>query len=388
MPGQRDRHRRVAGGVEGVQLDQPGQPALPGALGVRGAAGLAERAAARPVAAPPAPRSRPDPAGPAGAAAGRPRAGRRGRRRHGAAPRRRCARGRRLGVVRGMPPSLPTDGGGCGSARRDNSRGHEGESRSVMTAARPPKADAVGVGAVDAPATALLELVDAGDVGEHLGHASEGERVVTHFFACTRRATAAGAGRSPWPGRPGRRRSPSTRSCCCPATRRSSPPSGCRGATGSSPATSAPATCCRPRTDDPRLVPGVHRRRRRPVDEATPSRRSPTSSASAGPGALARGPRPRRAAVVRRLATAPRPRSPSRLPASAARAASWSGWPGRCRPCSASAPTPTPTTTAGWSPSTTAAARTPRRSSSKKNLPQPLPEPVLDTLTWDDLEQF
>ena len=25
---------------------------------------------------------------------------------------------------------------------------------------------------------------------------------------------------------------------------------------------------------------------------------------------------------------------------------------------------------------------------SRKNLPQPLPEPVLDTLTWDDLDQF
>lgn len=55
-----------------------------------------------------------------------------------------------------------------------------------MAAARTPKADAVAVAAVDAARDALLELVDASDVGQHLGHAVEDERVVTHFFACTR----------------------------------------------------------------------------------------------------------------------------------------------------------------------------------------------------------
>ena len=36
------------------------------------------------------------------------------------------------------------------------------------------------------PDAALLEQVDAADVGEHLGHLVEDDRVVTHLFACKR----------------------------------------------------------------------------------------------------------------------------------------------------------------------------------------------------------
>ena len=57
--GEADRDRRVAGGVEGVQLDEPGEPALAGALGVAGAAGLAVDVARRPRSARP---GTPDPA--------------------------------------------------------------------------------------------------------------------------------------------------------------------------------------------------------------------------------------------------------------------------------------------------------------------------------------
>ncbi len=49
------------------------------------------------------------------------------------------------------------------------------------------KPDSVAVAAVDAAHSALLEEVGAADVGEHLGHTVEGDRVVTHLFACTRR---------------------------------------------------------------------------------------------------------------------------------------------------------------------------------------------------------
>jgi Protein of unknown function (DUF3027) len=56
-----------------------------------------------------------------------------------------------------------------------------------MTAARAPKPDAVCVEAVDAARQALLELVDASDVGDHLGHLVEDDRVVTHLFGCERR---------------------------------------------------------------------------------------------------------------------------------------------------------------------------------------------------------
>jgi hypothetical protein len=61
-----------------------------------------------------------------------------------------------------------------------------GHNRDVMAAARTSKPDTVGVRAVDAAREALLQLVGPGDVGEHLGHATEDERVTTHYFACIR----------------------------------------------------------------------------------------------------------------------------------------------------------------------------------------------------------
>jgi hypothetical protein len=42
------------------------------------------------------------------------------------------------------------------------------------------------VRAVDQARAALLEMVDGADVGEHLGHRGEDERVVTHYFDCRR----------------------------------------------------------------------------------------------------------------------------------------------------------------------------------------------------------
>ena len=51
-------------------------------------------------------------------------------------------------------------------------------------------ADPVAFAAIDEARTALLDDVDAADVGEHLGHVVEdsapGASVVTHLFACTR----------------------------------------------------------------------------------------------------------------------------------------------------------------------------------------------------------
>jgi len=54
-------------------------------------------------------------------------------------------------------------------------------------AATRTKPDATLAAAVDAARAALLEQVDAADVGESLGHEAEGDRVLTHYFACTRR---------------------------------------------------------------------------------------------------------------------------------------------------------------------------------------------------------
>jgi hypothetical protein len=61
--------------------------------------------------------------------------------------------------------------------------------RSVMTKLR-SRPDAVAAGAVDQARAALVEEVGVADVGDHLGHLVEDERVVTHLFACTRKGYA------------------------------------------------------------------------------------------------------------------------------------------------------------------------------------------------------
>ena len=55
----------------------------------------------------------------------------------------------------------------------------------MTKASKPAKLDQVGADAVDTARQALLELVPAGDVGEHLGVDTEAKKVVTHRFACT-----------------------------------------------------------------------------------------------------------------------------------------------------------------------------------------------------------
>ncbi|WP_183096440.1 DUF3027 domain-containing protein [Nocardioides stalactiti] len=56
-----------------------------------------------------------------------------------------------------------------------------------MTTIERKASDAVTAGAVDEARAALLDDVDAADVGDYLGHQIEGQRVVTHLFGCTRR---------------------------------------------------------------------------------------------------------------------------------------------------------------------------------------------------------
>lgn len=51
---------------------------------------------------------------------------------------------------------------------------------------RSSRPDSVGANAVDAARSALLDVVDAADVGEHEGVRAEGERTVSHDFGCTR----------------------------------------------------------------------------------------------------------------------------------------------------------------------------------------------------------
>jgi Protein of unknown function (DUF3027) len=61
--------------------------------------------------------------------------------------------------------------------------------RSVMTKLR-SRPDAVAAAAVDEARAALVDEVGGADVGDHLGHLVEDERVVTHLFACTRKGYA------------------------------------------------------------------------------------------------------------------------------------------------------------------------------------------------------
>jgi DUF3027 family protein len=61
-----------------------------------------------------------------------------------------------------------------------------GENARMPTSWRAARADAACVSAVDVARAALAEVVDEGDVGDYLGHTVEGERLVTHTFACRR----------------------------------------------------------------------------------------------------------------------------------------------------------------------------------------------------------
>ena len=56
----------------------------------------------------------------------------------------------------------------------------------MTTAARTAKPDAIGSKAVEAARETLLQLVGSADVGASLGYAAEDERVVTHYFECRR----------------------------------------------------------------------------------------------------------------------------------------------------------------------------------------------------------
>ena len=153
-----------------------------------------------------------------------------------------------------------------------------------MTTLRDPRPTPLPWPRSTRPAPRCVDDVGAADVGDHLGHVVEGERVVTHLFACTRpgypgwrwsvtvaRATAS-EGRHRRRGRadPGRRGDRRARVGALPRA-------------ASSPATSRPATCCPSR----RTTRGWCRRTPSATTRSTPttrrrSARSPRTSASAG----------------------------------------------------------------------------------------------------------
>ena len=171
---------------------------------------------------------------------------------------------------------------------------------------------------------------------------------------------------------------PSARPTCSPAPTRSSRPSGCPMPTGSLPATSAPATCCRYRETDPYLEAGFEATGDEDVDQM--------AFFELGLG------RPRVLSAEGREAAATRwyagderpdaPRSRPRRPPAARRAATSCRWPARCAPPSASAPTSGARPTDGSSRSTTGAVRTPRPTSTSPSRCS-IGEPIVDEFAVD-----
>ena len=259
----------------------------------------------------------------------------------------------------------------------------------VITTVR-PKPDSACVAAVDVARAALLEDVDAADVGEHLGHVVEGERVVTHLFACER-AGYVGWRWSVTVARAPRQKHGHGRRDRADPRRRGDRRPGVGALPRADPARRpVPGRPAAGRRRRPAAGPDVLLRRRparRRRQGADPhGRQGPRPRP--GPHAVAGGPRARRPALVRRRRRPRRRRWPSPPRTPARPAASCSASPARSRSCSASAPTATPTTTAGSSPSTTAAARTPRSGSPRSTSRCRSPLPVVDTLTPDEIERF
>ena len=58
--------------------------------------------------------------------------------------------------------------------------------RVISLASRAGKPDSTLAKAVDLARSVVLEVAEAAEVGDHLGARSDGERVVTHHFSCTR----------------------------------------------------------------------------------------------------------------------------------------------------------------------------------------------------------
>ena len=244
-----------------------------------------------------------------------------------------------------------------------------------MTAARSVKPDSVGVGAVDAAREALLELVDAADVGETLGYVAEGERVTTHLFARTR------AGYRGWRWAVTVARAPRVKVVTVdevvllPGDDAITAPPWVPYRDRIQPGDLGPGDLLPTEEDDTRLVPGVLLSGD-PGDEVVDQDSLREVAYELGLN------RPRVLSLEGRDLAAERwydgshgPTSPlAQAARRAARpAASWSG----CRPAVPGVrrvrQRAAPTTTAGWSPGTTAAGPTPRRSSRPRASPSRCP---------------
>jgi len=255
-----------------------------------------------------------------------------------------------------------------------------------MAAARTPKPDTTGVRAVDQAREALLDLAGRGEVGEHLGHASEDERVTTHYFACTR------PGYRGWRWSVTLARAPRQRTVTVdevvllPGEEALVAPTWVPWRERIQPGDLGPGDLLPAEEDDPRLVPGYLA-----DDEVIDDETVRDVSDEVGLG------RERVLSLEGRDLAAQRWYDGSHGPdAPIAQSA-----PASCGTCGFLVRLAGPLSQV-FGVCANAYANDDGRVVSldhgcgahseaqlhKRNLPAPLPEPVLDTLTWDDLEQF
>jgi hypothetical protein len=256
----------------------------------------------------------------------------------------------------------------------------------VIAAARSPKADTVGVRAVDAAREALLQSVDAAHVGDHLGHQAEDERVTTHFFSCRQ------PGYSGWRWAVTLARAPRQRSVTVdeivliPGDEAIVAPEWLPWRERIQPGDLGPGDLLPAEEDDARLVPGYTA-----GDDVVDQDSVREVADELGLG------RTRVLSLEGRDLAAQRWYDGSHGPeAPIAQSA-----PGNCASCGFLVRLAGPLSRV-FGVCANAYANDDGRVVSldhgcgahseaqlhKRNLPQPLPEPVLDTLTWDDLEQF
>ena len=256
----------------------------------------------------------------------------------------------------------------------------------MIAAARAKKPDTVGVGAVDAAREALLELADVTDVGAHLGHAVEDERVVTHFFECIRPGYR-GWRWSVTVARALRQRTVTVDEVVLlPGAEAIVAPAWVPWRERIQPGDLGPGDLLPTDEDDPRLVPGYTA-----GDEVVDRDSVKEVADEVGLG------RARVLSLEGRDMAAQRWYDGSHGPDAAIAQSA----PGRCATCGFLVRLGGPLSRL-FGVCANAYANDDGRVVSmnhgcgahsearlhRKNLPQPLPEPVLDTLTWDDLDTF
>ncbi|MDQ3615205.1 MAG: DUF3027 domain-containing protein [Actinomycetota bacterium] len=255
-----------------------------------------------------------------------------------------------------------------------------------MVSARAPKPDAVGVAAADVAREVLLQLVSAADVGAHLGHRVEEDRVVTHLFECARRGYR-GWRWSVTVARAARQKSVTVDEVVLlPSDDAIIAPEWVPWRERIQPGDIGPGDLLPVEEDDPRLVPGYTA-----GDEFIDSDSMRAVSDELGLG------RPRVLSIYGREVAAQRWYDGSHGPEAAIAQSAPAG----CDTCGFLTRLAGPLSQL-FGVCANAYANDDGRVVSfdhgcgahseaqlhKRNLPQPLPEPVLDTLSWDELETF